>query len=200
MMDGTYSSPFAQDPLDGGCHVQIAYPGQYIRQSGSTRCARTGAWSRLRAMQHHRRLLHAMHRLALMGALLMALAPVVSRWMQMHPAGAAAQLMALCTTGGLRLVEHHRSSAALPPPAYDTITSVDTTADDGTRMPLDQHAGMACDYCTLAARLLPFVVALLLLPLIPLSRSPRINDNVRPRATLAWPAHAARGPPAYLVA
>ena len=53
---------------------------------------------------------------------------------------------------------------------------------------------------TLAARLLPFALALLVPPLLQAAPSLLPGYRALPRRTLPWPAHAARGPPQPLVA
>ncbi len=156
-------------------------------------------------MLRHRLFLGLMHRLALLGALLMVVAPVVSRWLQWHgPAEPLRVLTALCTSGGMRLVDlggaapqatGHGDHA--PNLAMD-MAGMDHAAPDG--MPVDHHEGMACDYCLLAARLLPFVLILLLLPLLQAAPSLLPEHRATPRQALPWPAHAARGPPHTLVA
>ena len=159
----------------------------------------------MRAMLRHRRFLGLMHRLALLGALLMVVAPVVSRWLQgQDQAEPLRALAALCTSGGLRLVD--RAGAASQPAGHGDhapglamdMAAMGHAAPDG--MPADHHDGMACDYCLLAARLLPFVLILLLLPLLQAAPSLLPEHRAPPRQALPWPAHAARGPPHTLVA
>ena len=159
----------------------------------------------MRAMLRHRRFLGLMHRLALLGALLMVLAPVVSRWLQgQDQAEPLRALAALCTSGGLRLVD--LAGAASQPAGHGDhatglamdMAAMGHAAPDG--MPADHHDGMACDYCLLAARLLPFVLILLLLPLLQAAPSLLPEHRAPPRQALPWPAHAARGPPHTLVA
>lgn len=156
-------------------------------------------------MLRHRRFLGLMHRLALLGALLMVVAPVVSRWLQgQDQAEPLRALAALCTSGGLRLVD--LAGAASQPAGHGNhatglamdMAAMGHAAPDG--MPADHHDGMACDYCLLAARLLPFVLILLLLPLLQAAPSLLPEHRAPPRQALPWPAHAARGPPHTLVA
>ncbi|MBB4125834.1 hypothetical protein GGR77_001105 [Xanthomonas translucens] len=152
-------------------------------------------------MLRQRRFLQVMYRLALMGALLMTVAPVVSRWVQSatDPLG---QLTALCTSRGVQRLD----LGAVIGSAHAThATSLDLTMpgmDQGNTgaMPADHHDGMACDYCVLAANLLPFVLVLLVLPLLLHAAMRLPAAQMMPRATSAWPAHGARGPPDALPA
>jgi len=141
-------------------------------------------------MLRHRRFLTAMHRLALMGALLMAAAPVVSRWMQSH--GATGMPMAAMTHGahaGMGQMQHAGHAMKM-----DMAMSM--PMDHGGRMPMPAgHDEAACDYCVLAAGLLPFVLALLILPLLRPAVHQLLPRLPLPRLGIAWPAHAARGPP-----
>lgn len=152
-------------------------------------------------MLRHRRFLQTMHRLALMGALLMAVAPVVSRWVQSHQdAGPLPQLAALCTSGGMQLVELGPAGPAMSHAGHATDMAMDMAGmehGDAGGMPADLHDGMACDYCLLAARLLPLVLALLLLPLLQAVPALLPIHRALPRLAIAWPAHAARGPPRH---
>ncbi|WCE05022.1 DUF2946 family protein [Pseudoxanthomonas sp. JBR18] len=147
-------------------------------------------------MLRHRRFLLAMHRLALIGVLMMAIAPAVSRWMQWHGAQAhVAHLVELCTGQGLRLVDlDHLSDGARAP----AVAMEHAGMDHGDGMPMPAgHDGAACGYCVLAANLLPFVLLALILPLLqPASRALPLR-HVLPRLHAAWPAHAARGPPLH---
>ncbi|WDS35785.1 DUF2946 family protein [Pseudoxanthomonas sp.] len=148
-------------------------------------------------MLRHRRFLLTMHRLALMGALLMAVAPVISRWVQSQASvgGSVAQVVqAMChgqalPSAGKTVMPHvgHAMDMAMP---------MTMDHDDGMPMPAG-HDEAACDYCVLAANLLPFVLVLLLLPLLQsvIGRLPGVLAS--PRASALWPAHAARGPPLY---
>lgn len=152
-------------------------------------------------MLRQHRFLQVMHRLALMGALLMAIAPVVSRWVQSatDPLG---QPTALCSSRGMQQLDlgvimasahaAHTMSMDLAMPGMDH--------GNAGAMPVDHHDGVACDYCVLAANLLPFVLGLLVLPLL-LHAAMRLPVVQRmPRAASAWPAHGARGPPHALPA
>jgi hypothetical protein len=147
-------------------------------------------------MLRQRRFLQVMHRLALMGALLMAIAPVVSRWVQ-SDTDPLRQLTALCTSRGMQqlaLGAVMASAHAAHTLSMDMAMSGMDHGDAGA-MPVDHHDGMACDYCVLAATLLPFVLVLLVLPLL-LHAAMRLPVMpMVPRAASAWPAHGARGPP-----
>jgi hypothetical protein len=137
--------------------------------------------------------------LAFIATLLMALAPLLSRWQQAHgdpvmlmpggmthvmpapPAGDAPTPMAH-HHGMHHEGMHHDVAHASPPPSPP---------------PLDPHAGHgeACEYCMMASRLMPWLAVLLvLLPALPVIAPPILRSVATPRS-LRWPAHAARGPP-----
>ncbi|WP_235444083.1 DUF2946 family protein [Xanthomonas graminis] len=159
------------------------------------------SWSRLHGMLRQRRFLQVMHRLALMGALLMAIAPVVSRWVQ-SDTDPLRQLTALCTSRGMQQLELGAvmaSAHAAHAMAMDMAMPGMEHGNAGA-MPMDHHDRMACDYCMLAASLLPFVLVLLVLPLLLHAAMHLPVAQSVPRARSAWPAHGARGPPGALPA
>ncbi|MCC4598134.1 DUF2946 family protein [Xanthomonas campestris pv. phormiicola] len=123
--------------------------------------------------------------LAVVAIVLMLAAPLVSRWQQAR-SGAAAEAVAgaMCTSRGLQ---------ALPLLPIATAALHAGMHDDGAGMPHEQ----ACDYCVLAARLLPWLA--LLLVLLPWVRqhAPRVAPRMLAVRTANWRAHAARGPPLY---
>jgi hypothetical protein len=138
-----------------------------------------------------------MHRLALVATLLMVCAPLVSRWLQALPGDA----QPLCTSEGLREVMSvlPQASAAHVGHAMHAVAATAGDTYEGQR-PVDEMAdhtdhGFACDYCVLAARLLPWLaVALLLLPLLR-AIAPQFRVLLLVPAAPHWPAHAPRGPP-----
>lgn len=148
------------------------------------------------------RFLRLMHRLALAGALLMVVAPLISRWMQVQsvsPVPLAMQaLVAMChgqpPSGKVPAAPAH-AGHAMP---MDTAMPMNMSMDHGDGMPMPQgHDEAVCDYCVLAANLLPFVLALLLLPLLQPVTGRLLFFLTPPRARTLWPAHAARGPPLH---
>ncbi|HEY0333139.1 MAG TPA: DUF2946 family protein [Stenotrophomonas sp.] len=141
--------------------------------------------------------------LAFLAMLLMVCAPLVSRWMQSD-----VRYAELCTTEGLKRV-------ALPGLALSmgSEPAVGMAAQAGHEaMPSsagsvgqpDEHAGMpaghdqaACDYCLLAARVLPLLLCLL--AVLFCARPGGVLASFAP-ATLpaaARCAHPVRGPPLY---
>ena len=120
----------------------------------------------------------------MLAIVLMLAAPLLSRWQQARSGDwAAAAAGALCTSSGLQSV---LALPAVSSPAH-------SGAHDGGGMAHEQ----ACDYCLLAARLLPLLAVLLLVlpwlrPHAPLAaqRAPVVDSGV-------WRAHAARGPPLF---
>lgn len=155
-------------------------------------------------MLRHRRLLHIMHALALTGALLMVVAPLVSRWIQSQPATAPLrQLAEVCTRGGMHWVVVGPGRTMLDARRDEAMAAMGMEparmdhADHG--LPPSDHDGMVCDYCLLAARLLPFVLALVLLPLLQAAVALLPVPGVLPHLAAVWRAHAARGPPGFPV-
>ncbi|WP_269792006.1 DUF2946 family protein [Stenotrophomonas sp. Iso1] len=132
--------------------------------------------------------------LAFVAALLMAVAPVVSRWVQAgHTQHAAMMEMAPAATSSVHAghhdmtaEEHARHMAAAAPANMP-------------QAPVDPHAahGEACDYCTMASRLLPWLAVLLVLAPLLYRLAPESPRTLRLPADLRWPAHLARGPPQF---
>ncbi|PPT92410.1 hypothetical protein XthCFBP4691_04140 [Xanthomonas theicola] len=119
--------------------------------------------------------------LAVLAMALMLAAPLLSRWQQARSGDRAAAAGPLCSSRGLQSL----------PPLPVVPVPVHPGTHDGAGLP---HAP-ACDYCLLAARLLP-VLALVLVVLRWL-RHPAPRAAPRPPAAQRgmWRAHAARGPP-----
>ena len=94
--------------------------------------------------------------LALAATLLMALAPVVSRWVQ---AGHVQH------TRAMALPEARAGHAAMTDAAHAHHLAGHAPAATPAKAPPDPHAvhGEACDYCTMASRLLPWLAVLLVL-------------------------------------
>jgi len=115
----------------------------------------------------------------------MLVAPLLSRWQQTHSAAwVEATAEAMCTGHGLQ---------GLPLPAIGAVPAHAAGHDHDAALP---HA-QACDYCVLAARLLP-VLALLLLALRGLRQdAPPASPRPSPLEAVLWRAHPARGPPLF---
>jgi len=131
--------------------------------------------------------------LALAATLLMALAPVVSRWMQAGQgthATMAHAMPAMAMPDAMPAGHHAMDAHAGHGTAHDT-------ADKAP--PADPHAahGEACDYCTMASRLLPWLAVLLVLAPLPYRIAPQPPRAAVFTAGLRWPAHPARGPPLF---
>ncbi|HYG07982.1 MAG TPA: DUF2946 family protein [Stenotrophomonas sp.] len=127
-------------------------------------------------------------RLAWLAVLLLLCAPLLSRALQAPTTGGFAEM---CTAQGLKRV----ALDAMAPMSSSTDAQALAAHAGG-----DGHAshdGPACDYCVLAVRLLPLL--LFLLALLPSSRTvrPPLVRRAPTLESLAWPAHAARGPPLY---
>lgn len=135
----------------------------------------------------------------MLATLLVIVGPLVSRWQRddMDPGltGTRATQVAPPTSeampdnGGSH--HHHQTAGAMP--------AASMAAKAKSPQPPDPHAGhdmgVDCDYCLLAARLLPWMVfALLILPLLR-APAPRVF-KVLGRVGKAWHGHlGARGPP-----
>ncbi|WP_369348190.1 DUF2946 family protein [Stenotrophomonas sp. JAG2] len=132
--------------------------------------------------------------LAFVATLLMALAPLVSRWQQAH-AEAPVMLMPAGMTHALPALPDAHAGHAMP--QHDGQHHV-MQHGDMQHTPMSEHAGHgdACEYCMMASRLMPWLaVLILLLPAMPVI-APRVLRAVPTPRSLRWPAHAARGPPA----
>ena len=153
--------------------------------------------------------------LAFVATLLMALAPLVSRWQQAHaeapvmlmPTGMTHAMPAMPALPGVHAghatpqhdMQHHpmpyHDMAMQPMPMHALPSAHDAPA---LSPPMSEHAGHgdACEYCMMASRLMPWLaVLILLLPAMPVI-APRVLRAVPTPRSLRWPAHAARGPPA----
>ncbi|MCF7752476.1 hypothetical protein KQ945_17085 [Bacillus subtilis subsp. subtilis] len=154
--------------------------------------------------------------LAFVATLLMALAPLVSRWQQAHaevpvmlmPSGMVHAMPMPHDHGspGHGMPDHAASAAhlhhAMPMKDMSTHDTHDAAPSQRSHAPasappLDPHAGHgeACEYCMMASRLMPWLaVLILLLPAMPVIAPTVLRAVATPRS-LRWPAHAARGPP-----
>ncbi|WIH04101.1 DUF2946 family protein [Xanthomonas translucens pv. graminis] len=120
--------------------------------------------------------------LAVLAIVLMLVAPLLSRWQQGRPGDwGAATAGVLCTSRGLQ--------AILALPAVSSPGHAGAHDDGGMA-----HA-QACDYCLLAARLLPLLGGLLLVVPWLRPRAPLAAPRPPVVDTRSWRAHAARGPP-----
>ena len=152
-------------------------------------------------MNRRRRAYAFLLQLAFAATLLMALAPLLSRWQQAH--GDPVMLM----PGGMAHVMPVSADPAAPQMHDHTLMHHGTShahhampAEPAPPPPMDPHAGHgeACEYCMMASRLMPWLaVILVLLPALPRIAPPVLRTVLPPRS-LRWPAHAARGPPAHL--
>lgn len=142
-----------------------------------------------------------LHRLALLATLLMVFAPLLSRALQPAPVLEVPD----CTSEGLRpqaaSAVHHAAVASHDGSRGDAGISarvdVATHAHDSGGIASHADHGVLCDYCVLAARLLPWLaVALLLLPLLR-AAAPHVLSPLLAPAARHWPAHAPRGPPLH---
>ena len=154
-------------------------------------------------VNRRRRPFAALLQLAFLATLLMALAPLVSRWQQaqgpsvmLMPGGMAHVMppheMNLQARPAHDMAMHHMSM-------HDMSGHAAAAADTESAAPIDPHAGHgeACEYCMMASRMMPWLaVAIVLLPALPVIAPPVLRTVAAPRS-LRWPAHAARGPPLH---
>jgi hypothetical protein len=154
--------------------------------------------------------------LAFVATLLMALAPLVSRWQQaqgpsvMLMPGGMAHVMPAGSAHGMSMHGMSAHDMSLHDTSMHDTSMHDTSmhsmaghaaapADATPATPIDPHAGHgeACEYCMMAARLMPWLaVLILLLPALPVI-APAVLRTVAAPRSLRWPAHAARGPPLH---
>ncbi len=174
-----------------------------------------------RTVNRRRRPFAVLLQLAFVATLLMALAPLVSRWQQAQgpsvmlmpggmahvmPSGAVdvsptpdsgmshhdMHAMAASDSATHATAMHHMSM-------HDMSGHAAAVADTEPAAPIDPHAGHgeACEYCMMASRLMPWLAVLIvLLPALPVIAPPVLRTVAAPRS-LRWPAHAARGPPLH---
>ncbi|HCV95242.1 MAG TPA: hypothetical protein DGV23_00580 [Stenotrophomonas sp.] len=164
-------------------------------------------------MNRRRRPYAVLLQLAFVATLLMALAPLVSRWQQAHadaplmlmPSGMAHAMPGPADPhAGHRTPAHTMPAAHLHPampmedmPMHDMSSHALAPSPSAHTPPSDEHAGHgeACEYCMMASRLMPWLaVLILLLPALPVIAPTVLRAVASPRS-LRWPAHGARGPP-----
>lgn len=163
------------------------------------------------AVNRRRRPYAVLLQLAFVATLLMALAPLVSRWQQAHadaplmlmPSGMAHALPVADVPAdphaghGMPAAHHHHAMPMQDMPMDSLATQAAAASPTTHTPPLDAHAGHgeACEYCMMASRLMPWLaVLILLLPALPVIAPTVLRAVATPRS-LHWPAHAARGPP-----
>ncbi|MGY8564542.1 hypothetical protein L0938_14100 [Paracidovorax citrulli] len=146
--------------------------------------------------------------LAFVATLLMALAPLVSRWQQaqgpsvMLMPGSMAHVMPPQEMAAHAMPAHHMTvhgSSMHDMSMHDMSRHPAAPAATAPAAPIDPHAGHgeACEYCMMASRLMPWLaVLILLLPALRVIAPPVLRSVATPRS-LRWAAHAARGPPLH---
>jgi hypothetical protein len=156
-----------------------------------------------RTVNRRRRPYAVLLQLAFVATLLMALAPLVSRWQQ-----AQGDPVMLMPDGMAHVMPHHEMTPhAMPAHAmamhggslHDMSGEAAAAAHPAPAAAVDPHAGHgeACEYCMMASRLMPWLaVLILLLPALPVIAPTLLRAVAIPRS-LRWPAHAARGPPLH---
>lgn len=124
--------------------------------------------------------LHAygLRQLAWIAALLLALAPSLSRWEQSR--GETRNAMAMPNCGGHRLEGR-------------------TPGHDQDRLAHDHAGGEACEYCGLAALLLPGATLWLSVPQLGVRVPLQVRCAGQTRSETRWSALGARGPPEHRV-
>lgn len=137
---------------------------------------------------HRHRLLHL---LACLAVALMLVAPLISRWSQARAPEPMCMSGPVPTTAAAVHVGHAPAQAhSAVPPEHAMAGAMHHAGDHDAAL----H-GEACDYCVLAARLLPWL-ALLVLCLLQRRPVPMpLPTTVRAWSALRWTALGARGPP-----
>lgn len=148
-----------------------------------------------------RRLQRSFLLLAIVATLLMILAPVVSRALQsagtdsgaipMHQHDHSAMQMQMAPSAHTGHAGHEQSTATQH--AGDAALVATGLSSPNP----DEHAahGEACDYCTMASRLLPWLALLLMLSSLWCRWLAIVAPHASVLPAMHWPAHAARGPP-----
>lgn len=140
--------------------------------------------------------------LAIVATLLMTFAPIVSRVLQSLPAADStatkahpdhAAMQAAIAAATIDHADHARQRLAA-----DAHAGHLSPAGSAASSPAGgEHAahGEACDYCTMASRLLPWLALLLVLASLFYRQIPEVIRRAPALPSTHWPAHAARGPP-----
>lgn len=151
------------------------------------------------------RLLHWMTRLALAAALLLAVVPTVSRWVDSSQAGMASHMammaageraaMDMADDGAGMAMHAHASDPDRPGAAHHHAIDAGQTP---MPMPMPMGDGDVCAYCPLLASLAPILIALVvLLPLRPDVPRPQLTRHP-PQGQPLQRGLGARGPPILL--
>ncbi|MCD9086125.1 DUF2946 family protein [Stenotrophomonas sp. SY1] len=142
--------------------------------------------------------------LAFAAALLMAVAPVVSRWVQAGQMQHAGMTMAMHSDSGAAMdhgvhANAHAGHHGMDGTGHALHMAGGNAEAAEQKAPADPHAahGEACDYCTMASRLLPWLAVLLVLAPLLYRLAPESPRNITLPSSLRWPAHPARGPPLF---
>lgn len=140
--------------------------------------------------------------LAFVAALLMAVAPVVSRGVQagqMPHAGMVATSSALHQSAHPTHGDAHVAHHAMSGEAHAALRVGLVAESLKQKAPADPHAahGEACDYCTMASRLLPWLAVLLVFAPLLYRHVPDTLRTILLLVSLRWPAHPVRGPPLF---
>lgn len=130
--------------------------------------------------------------LAFAATLLMAVAPVVSRWVQ----SGHEQHMAVMPSATAAAPAGHHAMTAAEHAMHMAGAAAETHKPP---VPADPHAahGEACEYCTMASRLVLGLALLLVLAPLLYRLAPETPRAIRLPTSLRWPAHPVRGPPLF---
>ncbi|CAG2093981.1 DUF2946 family protein [Xanthomonas euroxanthea] len=134
-----------------------------------------------------------LHLLACLAVLLMLVAPLISRWSQAPSVEPMCMSGPVLDAGGSLHADHHALPAQAAAHQHPTAASPD-------KPHTGEHAtthGEACDYCVLAARLLPWLALLVLSLLHRLPAPAPAHRQARPATMVRWAALGARGPPLH---
>lgn len=167
----------------GGVRHLVASPAAPIAPAVSAAYTRP-----MRSLRDHRWL----HLLAFLAVALMLVAPLISRWSQARPSEPMCVSAPEQAAGALH-AGHPAMTMQPVASQYDSAPAIRQHAGDHDAA---TH-GQACDYCGLAARLLPWL-ALVVLCLLQLRPSPvAVHVKTRTWSALRWAGLGARGPPLH---
>lgn len=142
----------------------------------------------MRSLRRHRWL----HLLACLAVALMLVAPLISRWSQAQSAEPMCMSGPALGMGGSLHTDHRAMLAQTAAHQHDSVVS---PAKPQTGKHAAATHGEACDYCVLAARLLPWL-ALVVLCLLQIRPAPvPVHTHAHTGPVVRWAALGARGPP-----
>ncbi|WAW88030.1 DUF2946 family protein [Xanthomonas citri pv. malvacearum] len=129
--------------------------------------------------------------LACLAVALMLVAPLISRWSQAQPIEPMCMGVPALSAARALQAGHRTQPTGMAADAHSG--AVANMQHAGTHDAATH--GQACDYCVLAARLLPLLIVALLCLLQPRSAPAPVLTQAGARSVFRWAALGARGPP-----